>query len=281
MKGVPMFGPQAVPIRCASLIGAPEGVVRRAFGRSEVWVRAATAVGGRLAVAGGPDRLRPDSLVRFRPGRGRRPVLLRVAGSAGPPMLQSAIHGGRRDVVIRVVLASTAAGTLATVEFQVATAVPFVNFLLRPALIRYGEMLLGVVTLAAREAVRVVAGAIIDDGRVLLARRKASATEPGRWELPGGKVEPGETDPQALRRELIEELSLRTTVFGQIGEMVEVEPGVELRCYRAELAAADPVVLVDHDAHLWVGPDELDTMDLLESDRRLVGSLRSVLQIVS
>jgi 8-oxo-dGTP diphosphatase len=173
---------------------------------------------------------------------------------------------------------ATAAGTLATVEFHVAAAVPLVNSVLRPVLVRYGEMLLGIGTLAARETVRVVAGAIVQNGAVLLARRSPTRTEPGRWELPGGKVEPGETDQQALRRELAEELSLATRVFEQISPAVEVEPGVDLLCYRAELTSDEPVRLIDHDAYRWVRPDELDAMDLLESDKRFVASLQVVLR---
>ncbi|MEN8175339.1 MAG: Nudix family hydrolase [Pseudomonadota bacterium] len=57
--------------------------------------------------------------------------------------------------------------------------------------------------------VRVAAAAVMDDGRVLLARRPSGAHLGGLWEFPGGKVEPGETVPQALSRELAEELGIR------------------------------------------------------------------------
>ncbi len=142
-------------------------------------------------------------------------------------------------------------------------------------------MLLGIAALAACEPVRVVAGAVVAAGRVLLARRKATADGPGRWELPGGKVEPGETDEQALIRELLEELAIHARVFRQIGQMVTVEPGIELVCYRAEMVSNGPIELVDHDSYAWVGPDELHSVDLLESDRELVESLRTMLQILS
>ncbi len=252
--------------------------MRRVLRRSDVWVRAARAVGGRLEVAGDPGTLPIGGLVRFQPAGGWRRVLLRVDESAGLPVLESALGGRVARVSVRVTVTPTAAGTLATVEFHVATAVPLVNSVLRPLLVRYGEMLLGIATLAARETVRVVAGAIVRTGKVLLARRSSTRTDPGRWELPGGKVEPGETDQQALRRELAEELSLPTRVFAQIGPAVEVEPGVELLCYRAEPTSDEPVRLIDHDAYRWVGPDELHAMDLLESDKRLVDSLQVVLR---
>ncbi len=276
-----MIGPRPVPIRCAVLIDAEEGVVRRALRRPDVWVRAATAVGAGLEIAGDPAVLREGTLLRFRPAAWRRPTLLRVADSSGEPVLESAAGPGRRHVRVRVMLTRTGAGTLATIEFVVSTALPLLNFALRPALVRYGEMLLGIAALAACEPMRVVAAALVENGRVLLARRKWSEAGRGRWELPGGKVEPGETDEQALRRELFEELSVPTNVFGRIGPPIAVEPGIELYCYRAEMASSDLIVLVDHDTCRWFGPDELDAVDLLESDRQLVESLRTMLQILS
>jgi 8-oxo-dGTP diphosphatase len=268
--------PQLV-VRSESLIDGPPSMVGRVLRRSDVWVRAARAVGGRLEVAGDPGTLPINGLVRFRASPGRRPVLLRVGESDRLPVLESASGTGR--VRVRVMTAQKAAGTLTSVEFRIGSAVPLVNSALRPLLIRYGEMLLGIATLAVRETVRVVAGAVVRNGKVLLARRKSTDTGHGRWELPGGKVEPGETDQQALRRELSEELSLATRVFEQLGPPVEVEPGIDLFCYRAELTSDDqPIRLIDHDACVWVGPDELDAMDLLESDRRLVASLQRVLR---
>lgn len=278
-----------IPIRCAALIDAPVGSVRRALGRSQVWSRTARAVGGRLEVAGDPVELTPGSLVRFRPGRGTT-VLLRAGDDSGLPVLRSALPG-RLTVEIRALTSQTGAGTLATVEFDLGSKVPLLTDLFRPMLIGYGEMLLGITTLVAREPVRVVAGAVIAEGKVLLARRRStpapspsgqsSSGQPssGQWELPGGKVEPGESDRQALQRELLEELAVHTTVVGRIGPVIEVEPGVVLVCYQAEMAADEPILLSDHDEYRWVGPDALDAFDLLAADRQLVDLLIRTLQM--
>ncbi len=225
-------------------------------------------------MAGGPVALVPGSLVRFTPGRGPARVL-RVGPESGLPTLRSAVPG-LLTVDIRLWTASTAAGTLATVEIVLSSPIPLLGSMFRPVLVRYGEMLLGIATLVAREPVRVVAGAVIADGKVLLARRLAPS---GRWELPGGKVEPGESDRRALQRELLEELALHTTVSARIGPVIEVEPGVVLQCYRAEMVAGEPIVLSVHDEYRWVGPQELDAFDLLESDGQLVDLLRMTLQI--
>ena len=56
----------------------------------------------------------------------------------------------------------------------------------------------------------VVAGIIRQDGRILVARRKAKDAQALKWEFPGGKIEPGETPEAALERELFEELGIRT-----------------------------------------------------------------------
>ncbi len=69
-----------------------------------------------------------------------------------------------------------------------------------------------------RIPVLVVAAVIIEDGRVLLSQRKPGTHLAGTWELPGGKVEPGEEPRAALARELEEELGIVTT----IGAPVEV-----------------------------------------------------------
>jgi 8-oxo-dGTP diphosphatase len=64
----------------------------------------------------------------------------------------------------------------------------------------------------------VAAAVVIEDRKVLLSQRKAGSHLAGKWEFPGGKAEPGEDPRAALRRELVEELGIETT----IGEIVDV-----------------------------------------------------------
>ncbi len=71
----------------------------------------------------------------------------------------------------------------------------------------------------SRRRVRVVAALIRRDGRVLVSQRLAGKHLAGLWEFPGGKPEPGESDSDALRRELEEELGLRAC---QVGERIAV-----------------------------------------------------------
>ncbi|WP_197676367.1 (deoxy)nucleoside triphosphate pyrophosphohydrolase [Nakamurella panacisegetis] len=265
-----------VPIRCAALIDAPEAAVRRALFSRQVWIRTAVALGGTAEFAAAGSRIVAGDLARFTARPGGRPWLLRVGEVNGRPTLDSVTSTGRSTVSVRFDTSSSGAGCLVTVEFTVSSRVAFLNACYRPILIRYGEMLLGMTTLVAREPVRVVAGAWIAEGKVLVTRRRDPT---GRWELPGGKAEPGESDEEALMRELQEELAIRSKVFRRIGPVVAVAPGVEMVCYRVAATHDDPIQLTDHDAYRWVEAAGLSTVDFLDSDRELLDSLRIALQM--
>lgn len=123
-------------------------------------------------------------------------------------------------------------------------------------------------------------GAIIKDqsGRLLLIRRR---NEPGAglWSVPGGRIEPGETDEQAVVREVLEETSLDVTCGPLLGAVER--PGlrgavVDIRDYEAfvtggELAAGDDAT----DAR-WVTPDQASAMEVAgQLTPRLLEALRS------
>ncbi|MFF8937022.1 (deoxy)nucleoside triphosphate pyrophosphohydrolase [Streptomyces paradoxus] len=114
----------------------------------------------------------------------------------------------------------------------------------------------------------VVGAALVDDGRLLAARRSAPAELAGRWELPGGKVEPGETADAALARELREELGVDAEVDGRVpGEWPLRAPYV-LQVWTARLrpGSAPPEPLQDHDELRWLGPGEIWDVPWLDQD---------------
>ena len=113
----------------------------------------------------------------------------------------------------------------------------------------------------------------MQNGAVLSARRSGPPELAGRWELPGGKVEPGETDQVALVRELAEELGSTVTVGGRIGGDIDLGENRVLRCYLAEIICGEPSP-TEHDALRWVAADELDSVDWLDADRALLPELR-------
>jgi len=111
-------------------------------------------------------------------------------------------------------------------------------------------------------AVGVVA---VRDGRLLLVRR-GRGVGAGRWSLPGGRVEPGETLTEAVRRELREETGLDGTVDGLCGVAERMGDGYHyvILDYWVEVAAGDPVAADDAAAVRWAGRDDLARLDLVE-----------------
>ncbi|MFI5802461.1 (deoxy)nucleoside triphosphate pyrophosphohydrolase [Streptomyces sp. NPDC051561] len=116
----------------------------------------------------------------------------------------------------------------------------------------------------------VVGGALFHRGRLLAARRSAPPELAGRWELPGGKCEPGETPEQALVRELREELGIEAEPLERIPGEWPLKPGYVLQVWTARLLSGDPRPLEDHDELRWLAPEERDTVNWLDQDRPAV-----------
>jgi 8-oxo-dGTP diphosphatase len=122
--------------------------------------------------------------------------------------------------------------------------------------------------------VRVTAAVIEEGGEVLIARRKAGRHMGGKWEFPGGKIEPGETPETSLVRELAEELEIRVRVGRFLCRTLFEADGVslELLVYRVERVSGEPV-LNEHEEVRWVNPKDLPSYDLAQSDRKVAEEL--------
>jgi 8-oxo-dGTP diphosphatase len=118
----------------------------------------------------------------------------------------------------------------------------------------------------------VVGAAIVRGGRVLAARRMAPASAAGRWEFPGGKVEPGETEAESLVREIVEELGVRVTVLGWLAGEQPIGARYVLRVGLASLDDGEPTP-TEHDQVRWLSADELDDVDWLDGDRPFLAEL--------
>jgi 8-oxo-dGTP diphosphatase len=124
----------------------------------------------------------------------------------------------------------------------------------------------------------VVAAALYDArGRVLIAQRPLGKHQAGRWEFPGGKVAPGESEGQALARELHEELGIDVTASRPFMRLEHSYPdrSVELSMWIVERFSGTPRGL-DGQKLRWVTPAELPQADLLEADRPFVEALRDL-----
>jgi 8-oxo-dGTP diphosphatase len=126
----------------------------------------------------------------------------------------------------------------------------------------------------------VVGAAILHHGRLLGARRSAPVGVAGSWELPGGKVDPGECPEQALIRECREELGVEIVVGRRIGGDWPV-PGASrpmvLRIWTAGLLRGQPRPLQDHSEVRWLAPDRFDQVVWLPADRPVVAWLRRLM----
>lgn len=126
--------------------------------------------------------------------------------------------------------------------------------------------------------IRVVGAAILRGDAVLVARRAPGKSLAGAWELPGGKVEPGETDETALEREIAEELRLVVRAHERIGESIHEQGDRRIRlvAYRCDDDGGEPVS-DDHDAIVWLTAATLDTVAWAPADLDLLPPLRALL----
>jgi 8-oxo-dGTP diphosphatase len=117
----------------------------------------------------------------------------------------------------------------------------------------------------------VVAAVISRDGKFLIAKRKKGGTLSGKWEFPGGKVEPGETPERAMEREMEEEFEIRVRMGGFIGshEFRNRERKYNLMAYHVTHLSGD-FILHEHDEIAWVTPDEFGEYDFADSDKAII-----------
>lgn len=120
-----------------------------------------------------------------------------------------------------------------------------------------------------------VVAAVIEDGDCILATQRGYGEFKDGWEVPGGKIESGETPQQALKREIKEELNAEITV-GDLLTVVEHDYPtfhLSMQCFLCTVASGE-LVLKEHKAAKWLTQDQLDTVDWLPADVKVVGAYK-------
>ena len=129
------------------------------------------------------------------------------------------------------------------------------------------------------KTIRVVAAvikAVDEQGKeILFATQRGYGDMKGGWEFPGGKIEPGETPQEALKREIQEELDTKIKV-GSLIDTIEYDYPtfhLSMACFLAEIDSGN-LVLKEHEAARWLTKEELDSVDWLPADVLLIDTLK-------
>lgn len=128
------------------------------------------------------------------------------------------------------------------------------------------------------KTINVVAAVIFKDGKVFATQRGYGEFKDG-WEFPGGKVEPGESPEDALRREIREELEVEVNV-GDLIDTIEYDyPAFHLsmKCFACTIAGGSPHLL-EHEAAKWLTSTQLGSVDWLPADVTLIPKIEKMME---
>jgi len=119
---------------------------------------------------------------------------------------------------------------------------------------------------------RSVAGILINQRKVFIAKRGPEGSFCGCWEFPGGKVEEGESDEAAIKREFDEEFGIDVGPLRLLGESVFPHRGTDrvLAAWLIELKPYKRPKLLEHEEIAWADAGELAALTLVDSDRKLL-----------
>lgn len=125
----------------------------------------------------------------------------------------------------------------------------------------------------------VTAAVVIRSGRVLVTRRAPGQTHAGKWEFPGGKQEPGESEQACIQREMKEELGIEGSAAAHLADSPYAYEGGEilLRAYLFDWRSGRLCPTV-HDRLAWALPDELPALDFTPADLPVAQKVKAYME---
>lgn len=122
------------------------------------------------------------------------------------------------------------------------------------------------------------------DNKVFIAKRQNKGDMGNRWEFPGGKLDEGENDVQAIKREMQEEFGVGVEVFEKLGRCTFIHKNKEcaVQAYRVHFerdGIAEPFTLTEHTDYKWVSFGEIEKLSFVDSDLKLLPEIKKNLGI--
>ena len=124
------------------------------------------------------------------------------------------------------------------------------------------------------KSIQVVAAIIVDKNKIFVTQRGYGDFK-GKWEFPGGKIEPGETPQEALKREIMEELDTQIEV-GTLIDTIEYDYSdfhLSMDCFWCEIVRGN-LVLKEHENAKWLTKEQLQDVEWLPADIKLIENIR-------
>ena len=124
---------------------------------------------------------------------------------------------------------------------------------------------------------KVTCAIITIDGKILAVQRSRTMSMPMKWEFPGGKIEPTETEMECIKREIREELGIEIEVLERLTPSIHQYPSftIELIPYTAHYLSGD-LKLKEHNSYVLMSRDELHALDWAEADWPVVREVMKV-----
>lgn len=120
----------------------------------------------------------------------------------------------------------------------------------------------------------VVAALIVRDGKFLICQRPKQKARGLLWEFVGGKVEPGETQEEALIRECREELGIKVFVGELYMRLLHVYPDITIRLTLYLCSVSEEPRLLEHNAMCWIAPAQIPDYSFCPADTEILDKIQ-------